>query len=451
MRKILALFIGIWICQLNVTQAVAQNVTISPTTGKLVAGLTYEGELGFERGWSSLWRHEQLPLTLTVSDKGDISESGVLKNPAGDIILDTSQDKYVVVSGQPLTAELHMCISLPKGYRFTGYRMVLLNNVNGKTISDLELATIDKQMYETGSDFDFNQSRATTGNMPGTNDTKEYVIERTSKTGTDMGNNLYFLLHHTESEFYGVTLKSCELYFTAEGAFDAKVTPGSPADIVSQGVNMIGSPFNTGKLDLGEIKPHTKNGKTFYSYDYQNVEELKASNWLYQEDAVTADKKLPTTAGTGSIQALQNGGQLYYALGNNTYYIESPTATVTQNGIAVPLGYRITGAKIKYHYGKGAAAGNITYNGKNVPNPAFTPSPYTLKVYSTNKGEIAETRTVNSGADGTVELTNLNNDAIKFSIEGLAENTKALLTFEVSIQYLPTFTLTNNPYMSGGI
>ncbi len=444
MRKILALFIGIWICQLNVTQAVAQNVTISPTTGKLVAGLTYEGELGFERGWSSLWRHEQLPLTLTVSDKGDISESGVLKNPAGDIILDTSQGKYVVVSGQPLTTELHMCISLPKGYRFTGYRMVFLNNVNGETVKDLELAEIDKQLYETGSDFKFNPSKATTGNMPGTNDTKEYVIARTSKNQSDMGNNLYFLLHHTDEGFYGVTLKSCELYFTAEGAFDAKVTPGSPADIVNQGVNMIGSPFNTGKLDLGEIKPHTKNGKTFYSYDYRNVEELTASNWLYQENAVTADNKLPKTAGTGSIQALQNGDQLYYALGNNTYYIESPTATVTQNGIAVPLGYRITGAKIKYHYGTAASATNITYNKKTVRNPAFKPSPYTLKVYSTNKGEIKETRTVKSGPDGTVELTGLNNDAIKFSIEGLAPDTKALLTFELTLEALNPFI--NNHY-----
>ena len=380
MRKILALFIGIWICQLNVTQAVAQNVTISPTTGKLVAGLTYDNEVGFENGWSSLWRHEQLPLTLTVSDKGEISESGVLTDPAGDIVLDATQGKYVVVSGKPLTAELHMCISLPKGYRFTGYRMVFLNNVNGRTISGLELAEINKQLYETGSDFDFSQSKATTGNMPGTNETKEYVIERTSKNQSDMGSNLYFLLHHSVAGFYGVTLKSCELYFTAEGAFDAKVTPGSPADIVSQGVNMIGSPFNTGKLDLGPIKPNTKNGKTFYSYDYRNVEELKASNWLYQENAVTADKKLPTTVGSGSIQALQNGGQLYYALGNNTYYIESPTATVTQNGIAVPLGYRITGAKIKYHYGKAASSGNIRHNGKRVLNPAFTPSPYTLKV-----------------------------------------------------------------------
>lgn len=439
MRKILALFIGIWLCQLNVTQAVAQNVTISPTTGKLVAGLTYESELGFEKGWSSLWRHEQLPLTLTVSDKDDISESGVLTDPAGDIVYDTSQRKYVVVSGQPLTTELHMCISLPKGYRFTGYRMVFLNNVNGETVKDLELAEIDKQLYETGSDFDINPSKATTGNMPGTNDTKEYVIARTSKNQSDMGNNLYFLLHHTDEGFYGVTLKSCELYFTAEGAFDAKVAPGSPADIVSQGVNMLGAPFNTGKLDLGEIKPHTKNGKTFYSYDYRNVEELTASNWLYQENAVTADNKLPKTAGTGSIQALQNGDQLYYALGNNTYYIESPTATVTQNGIAVPLGYRITGAKIMYHYGKAANAGYIRPKGKRVFNPAFKPSPYTLKVYGTNKGEATETRTVKSGADGTVVLTGLNNDAIKFSIEGLAPDTKALLTFELTLEALNPF------------
>jgi len=106
--------------------SVAQNVTISPSSGKLVAGLTYDNEIGFERGWSSLWRHNQLPLTLTVSDKVLITESGVLKDPAGDIILDTSQDRYVIMSGAPLSTEFHMDISLPKGYRFTGYRIVLL-------------------------------------------------------------------------------------------------------------------------------------------------------------------------------------------------------------------------------------------------------------------------------------------------------------------------------------
>ena len=76
---------------------------------------------------SSLWRHNQLPLTLHVSDKPDLTPSGVLKDPAGDITLDTSQNLYVIGSGAPATTDLHMSISLPKGFRFTGYRIVLLS------------------------------------------------------------------------------------------------------------------------------------------------------------------------------------------------------------------------------------------------------------------------------------------------------------------------------------
>ena len=433
MRKILALFIGIWICQLNATQAVAQNVTISPTTGKLIAGLTKEDEVGFQNGASSLWRHEQLPLTMLLSDDSELTASGQLKVPAGDISLDETQGMYVITGGQ--TVKTHINISLPKGYRFTGYKLVFLNNYNGKTYRGNQRIAQNKTIYETDGSFNTSAPKITPVKLGSTNSNEDFVIERTSKTETDMGNNLYFYIDHEKDEFFAVTLKYCELYFTAEGAFSSAVVP---AEIVSQGVNMLGAPFATSRLDIGEIKPNTKNGKTFYSYDYRNVEELKASNWLYQENAV-AGGRLPTTAGTGDIQALQNGGQLYYALGNNTYYIESPTATVTQNGIKVPLGYRITGAKIKYHYGKAASSGNIRHNGKRVLNPAFTPSPYTLTVYGTNKGEIAETRTVSSGADGTVELTDLNNDAIKFAIEGLAADTKALLTFELTLEALNPF------------
>ena len=327
-KKILTLFFVLFALCLTTH---AQNVTISPSSGKLVAGLTYEGEIGFQHGWSSLWRHNQLPLTLTVSDKNDITESGVLKDPAGDIILDAPQNLYVLMSGSPLTTEFHMGISLPKGYRFTGYRIVLLNNMNGKSIGGLNVTGMDKIFYETGSDFNINNYKVKTPTMPAQNEEREYVIERTSTTETDMGNNLYFLMHHTVAGFYAVTMKSCELYFTAEGAFDASVNPGKPTNIISEGVNMVGSAFMTSKLDLGEIKPHTKNEVTFYSYNFNNVKELTAQNWLYQENAVTADKKLPTTAGAGSIQALKNGNNLYYALGNNTYYIETPTSTTSQD------------------------------------------------------------------------------------------------------------------------
>ena len=132
----------------------AQNVTISPQSGKLVAGLTYENEVGFQHGWSSLWRHNQLPLTLTVSDKMELVEGGQLKDPAGNISLDNQQGMYVVMGGKNVTTCMN--ISLPKGFRFTRYRIVLMNNLNGKTVNTMQIKGMNKVMYET--DEKFNQS-----------------------------------------------------------------------------------------------------------------------------------------------------------------------------------------------------------------------------------------------------------------------------------------------------
>ena len=91
----------------------AQNVTISPSSGHLIAALTYDNEVGFEKGWSALWRHNQLPLSLHVSDKPDLTASGVLKDPAGNISLDTKRNLYVLMGGSSVTT--HMSITLHKG------------------------------------------------------------------------------------------------------------------------------------------------------------------------------------------------------------------------------------------------------------------------------------------------------------------------------------------------
>ena len=539
-------------------RAYGQNVTISPSSGHLIAALTYENEVGFENGWSALWRHKQLPLTLHVSDKPDLTSSGVLKDPAGNIRLDTDRNLYVLMGGETVTT--HMSFSLPKGFRFTGYRMVLLNDMNGKSYGGFTLASISKQMYETNSSFNLNSPLASTTVMTGDNDSKEYVIERTSKTETDMGNNLYFYFWREQDALYGTTIKSIELYFTAEAEFQAEGVPGAPDEIIANGVNMVGSEFTTGKLDLGVIKPNTKSGATYYSYDYQNVIDLTAKNWLYQEKAVTAGK-LPETAGSGNIQVLRNDGQLYYALGNGTYYIETPTETKNQNGKTIPLGYRITGAQIKAHYGTQANASTITYDGKmgtisarwdgttyylqtngtwkaspqtrwtltktgklqsgnnylsvqkntysgwmgqqyvkyiangttdineastftitnnhvtygnltlsitdedrarfmekdglnnnfaawnkvnsSTTNPAFTPYDFQLSLYGTNGETAVSTVSVSSSnRNATAEVSGLNNDAVKFTISGLAEGTKALITYNLTMEQLNPFVNT---------
>ena len=542
------ILVMLWIClaSMHGLKASGQNVTISPSSGNLIAGLTYTGEVGFEQGWSSLWRHNQLPLTLHVSDKTDLTASGVLKDPAGNISLDKSQNLYVVAGGESVSTL--MSISLPKGFRFTGYRIVLLNNINGKTINNSKHASMSKRLYETGSSFDYNNPLASTAVMGSANETKEYVIERTSKTETDMGNNLYFYFWHASNGFYGATIKSIELYFTAESEFQAEGVPGAPDEIISNGVNMVGSEFTTGKLDLGVVKPNTKSGVTYYSYDYQNVIDLTAKNWLYQADAVT-DGKLPETASSGNIQVLRNDGQLYYALGNGTYYIETPTETKNQNGKTIPLGYRITGATINAHYGTQANASTITYDGKmgtisarwsgttyrlttdgtwttgagaqwtqtktgklqsgnyylsvqksgtvyiangttnsdeansftlsgghvmygdltlsitgnnrarfmkddgsynnfaswntvnsSTTNPAFTPSNFKLELFGTNKDNVKAMANVSSSnKDANLSVSSLNNDAVKFTISGLKEGTKALITYNLTMEQLNPF------------
>lgn len=535
----------------------AQNVTISPGSGELIAALTYDNEVGFENGWSAMWHHNQLPLTLVVSDKSDLTEGGRLKDPAGNIILDKSQGLYVIGSGTSVS--LHMNISLPKGYRFTGYRMVLLNNKSG-SVGGLDNTAQTKRLYETGSDFDINNYKAATPEMPATtSSTQEYVIERTSKTPTDMTNQLYFYFDHSKNGYYSATLKYCELFFTADGAFTEEVTPTENSQIIADGKNIVGAPFKTDKLDLGVIKPNTKNGSTYLSYDYRNVTDLVAYNYIYQSDAVTADKKLPETAGSGKIQSIKNGDHFYYALGNDTYYVETPTSTKTQDNVVTPLGYRIVGATINYNYGKKSSESSLNYdikrytisattgmfstttyylqtdgtwkknnkvywendNGRlksgnnylyvykstqtdfwgneyyiyylysttdvsqastftfdeankhilyeglyvymessranaqlsnssyadlkienitgTATNPAFTPGNYTLKVYGTDKDNAKETVEVTSGKSGTIELTDLNNDAVKFSVEGLPEGSKALVQVSLTLEALNPF------------
>ncbi|MDD6541482.1 MAG: hypothetical protein PUF32_04160 [Prevotella sp.] len=513
--------------------------------------MTYEGEVGFENGWSSLWRHNQIPLALRVSDKPDLTESKVLKDPAGNISLDADRGLYVLMGGMPVTT--HMSITLPKGFRFTGYRIVMLNDMNGKSFGGFTLASISKRMYETNSSFNYSSSLASTAVMSGNNDSKEYVIERTSKTEADMGNNLYFYFWRESDNYYGATIKSIELYFTAEAEFEEEGVPGAPHEIISNGVNMVGDEFTTGKLDLGVLQPNTKSGSTYYSYDYENVIDLTAMNWLYQENAVTADKKLPATPGSGNIQVLQNDGQLYYALGNGTYYIETPTETTNQNGKTIPLGYRITGATINAHYGTKASSSTVNYDSKtgtisyktggvwsttyylqtdgtwktspvvhwtltktnklqsgqyylsvqkytqygrvsyiangttdinaasaftinnsqvkygdlylsrynnerarfytnnnyaatwtanqgSTTNPAYTPSAFKLTLFGTSASEIEEMANVSStNKNAQVTVSGLNNDAVKFTISGLADGSKALITYNLKMQQLNPF------------
>ena len=344
----------------GVTDTLAEdaNVTISPTSGSLIAALTEGQEVGFERGWSAMWRHEQLPLTLTVSDDADLTTAGEISKPAGDLIAyernATVGNKIVWAGGIPYDG--FMVLSLPKGYRITGYRIVFLNNLNGRTVSQINAGTQNKVVYETPRGYDYSSPLAQTSTMGGTNsDTQEYVIERTSKSETDMGNQLYFRLVHNHSNFFLLTIKHFEIYFTAEGTFEADVKP----EEMGQARSVVSSPFQTSKIDLGEMKVEVKNNKRFFAYNYENVRDLTGYNTIYQSDAV--QNGVPAEGPEAkTIYPVKVEGENLYAFGNNTYFVEPPVMVHTQTGLEAPVGYRIVGARFNYLWGKATTGSTQT-------------------------------------------------------------------------------------------
>lgn len=115
----------------------AQNVFVSPQTGKLIAALTSSQEVGFENGWNSFWKHDQLPLTITVADDANLTDAGDLSNPAANINVSQNGEGLILMGGQPYDS--YMAVTLPKGYRFTGYSITLQNNMDGKVMAILNL------------------------------------------------------------------------------------------------------------------------------------------------------------------------------------------------------------------------------------------------------------------------------------------------------------------------
>ncbi len=344
-RTIVLLFL---LCLYGHTQA--QNVTISPKTGKLMAALTEDHEVGFQNGWSSLWRHDQLPLSLTVADYPDLTPSGELKRPAGNIAIENNE--LVLLGG--MTRNLYMEVSLPKGYRITGYTLVMKNNLNGKTVRGMKLGSVTKKMYETNKDFNLGSAKTTSEQIGKYNEeTKEYTLKRTSMTKDDMGNQLYFCLDKGNANaYFGVTIKHFELHFTAEGDFTEHVAPVSVSDIQSP-VSYYEMPFTTSKLDIGPIQPNSKNGsKTYYSYNYKNVADLTANMIIYQQDAVNAQKEAADVAASKHISAFVMDNKTHFGLENDTYFVETPTTATTKKGDNLLLGYRIVGAKFNCAYAK---------------------------------------------------------------------------------------------------
>lgn len=359
----------------------AQDVTISPTSGRLIAGLGQSNEVGFLYGWKSLWWHNQLPLKIITSDEPKLN-SELLPVTHG-CNLSIYQNDIVVSSLSP-NGNCYLLVTLPVGLRFTGYELVLQNNIadNTNVNGQQQMRKGNEQWYicETGQDYDTSSPYEKT-DLGTTASNNEYTIKRNSLDADDMGSNLFFVFHgnadnsqvSSRNPFAMVRIKKFVVYFSAEANFTVPVRPIEDDDDL-RAVRKVA--FPTGKIALGDIRKRTQYGTgsqqaTHYAYEYHEVEELDANMLLYNTEAVAAGGSLPDNEAQEPQQAktitqeVENFGtadvQHAFGVKNGTYFIESPTEVVTTHGNHDPLGYRITGAKLHYYYGKQQAAVNETF------------------------------------------------------------------------------------------
>lgn len=309
--------------------AAAQTVSISPKTGNVISAVSYSSEQHL-KDFGGVWVHNQLPMTLVTSDKSDLMESGMMKEHANNVgVVDGC---LVFVSGSPATTVNHMSLSLPKGYRFTSYKIVMDYE------NDSEVPSTFKEMDGT---FTKEKQKVVVGK-----NATNVSMQRTSLNNTDMGNILYFYQGHTEG-FARVKVTSFVVTFECTDKFNESLHAGV-TDLANP-VSCIALPFQTHRTDLGEIEETTKQGYTSYKYNYENVKDLSADFLLYDQAGVVGGKAVAGTAGDGAISSVYYNGQLtFLGLKNNTYWLETPTDAITQNGTRTPVGYRIVGARLLY-------------------------------------------------------------------------------------------------------
>lgn len=310
--------------------AAAQTVSISPKTGNVISVASYEDESHLP-DFGGVWVHNQLPMTLVTSDKSDLMESGMMKEHANNVAV--VDGCLVFASGQPASIVNHMSLSLPKGYRFTSYKIVM--------------------DYEKDSDVPstFKEMDGTFKNLKGSSVTvsrgdKGKILQRTSLNNTDMGNILYFYQEHKDG-WARVKVTSFVVTFECTDKFNESLHAGVTK--LANPVSCIALPFLTNRVDYGPIEKQTVKDYTSFKYDYNKIKDLEADFLLYDEKGVVSGTAVPGTVGDKSISSVYYNGQLtFVGLKNNTYWLETPTDAITQNGTRTPVGYRIVGARLLY-------------------------------------------------------------------------------------------------------
>ncbi|MBR7017456.1 MAG: hypothetical protein IKH99_01255 [Prevotella sp.] len=163
----------------------AQTVHIGLDNGSIMNAVVPGNDSGWQLGLSTLWRHEQLALTMMGSDRDELTESGGIAYPSavfGKHSLyskDENDPRIIVVGGRRPS---YIVVSLPKGYRITSYTLVLENDMIGADLGSDRFSSINDNDQDGGNNPN--------GNAYGTMRFCEVKQWKTDKTNSGTHNRL---------------------------------------------------------------------------------------------------------------------------------------------------------------------------------------------------------------------------------------------------------------------
>lgn len=132
----------------------AQTVHIGLDNGSIMNAVVPGNDSGWQLGLSTLWRHEQLALTMMGSDRDQLTESGGIGYPSavfGKHSLfskDENDSRIIIVGGRRPS---YIVVSLPKGYRITSYTLVLENDMIGADLGSDRFSSINDNDQDGGN------------------------------------------------------------------------------------------------------------------------------------------------------------------------------------------------------------------------------------------------------------------------------------------------------------
>ncbi len=353
--KLLMLFV---LCLVGM-QGNAQNVTIRGNNGNLIPAVKDygTGDSFYAAGGYATWQHEQLCMVMTVSDNTNLTPNGQLDNPANNIFKDG--DNIQIAHG--LASDANVCyvsISLPSGYRFTGYSItfskprqlskgrLVFNDADASSTFGETVRSFASYIPDTHQDSDPEKAIVSSADVSRGGASRTIKREGTEE---NMSNVLYFKLQNPSSTRALINIEHAEFWFTAEENY----TPLTPASPVSS-VSAVKVPFSTSKVDFGRLESNTYQNATRISYSSANVTDLEANFDLYEAESITDGAGVDGITGQvvdykeGSISSV--GGYFKFDSPDQeqVYFIETPTYVEVSDGSENPVGYRIVGAEFDY-------------------------------------------------------------------------------------------------------